>query len=98
MSKLPISVCIIAKDEEKHIENCLKRLLPYGFEVIVTDTGSTDATKEIAMKYGENKIGITYKIRTSKDDVILKLEPLVNYRNFHQTKNIFSQTFWKDFS
>lgn len=43
--------------------------------------------KELAMKYGENKIGITYKIKTDKDDVYLRLQPLVNFRNFHQTKN-----------
>lgn len=53
MSKVPISVCIIAKNEEKHIEECLKRLKPYGFEIIVTDTGSTDRTKEIAQKYAD---------------------------------------------
>lgn len=53
MSKVPISVCIIAKNEEKHIEECLKRLQPYGFEIIVTDTGSTDRTKEIAAKYAD---------------------------------------------
>lgn len=51
MAKIPISVCIISKNEEKHIEECLKRLLPYGFEIIVTDTGSTDRTKELALKY-----------------------------------------------
>lgn len=53
MSKVPISVCIIAKNEEKYIEECLKRLQPYGFEIIVTDTGSTDRTKEIASKYAD---------------------------------------------
>lgn len=53
MSKFPVSVCIIAKDEEKHIEECLKRLLPYGFEIVVTDTGSTDRTKELASKYAD---------------------------------------------
>lgn len=59
MSKIPISVCIIAKNEEKHIEECLKRLVPYGFEIIVTDTGSSDRTKELAKKYA-NKV-IDYK-------------------------------------
>lgn len=39
MSKVPVSVCIIAKNEEKFIEDCLKHLLPYGMEVIVADTG-----------------------------------------------------------
>lgn len=53
MSRVPISVCIIAKNEEKYIEECLKRLQPYGFEIIVTDTGSTDRTKEIATKYAD---------------------------------------------
>lgn len=53
MSKLPISVCIIAKNEEKYIEGCLQCLKPFGFEIIVTDTGSTDRTKEIAEKYAD---------------------------------------------
>ena len=44
MSKVPISVCIIAKNEERFIEDCLKRLKPFGMEIIVTDTGSTDRT------------------------------------------------------
>lgn len=53
MSKLPISVCIIARNEEAHIENCLRRIQPYGFEIIVTDTGSADRTKEIAARYAD---------------------------------------------
>ena len=53
MSKVPISVCLIAKNEEKNIEECLKRLKPYGFEIIVTDTGSTDKTKELAARYAD---------------------------------------------
>lgn len=51
MSRLPISVCIIAKNEEKYIEQCLRHLLPYEMEIVVADTGSTDRTKEIALKY-----------------------------------------------
>lgn len=53
MSKVPISVCIIAKNEERYIEDCLRKLRPYGMEIVVTDTGSTDRTKEIAMKYAD---------------------------------------------
>lgn len=48
---IPISVCIIAKNEEDHIGKCLEPLTPYGFEIIVVDTGSTDRTKEIALQY-----------------------------------------------
>lgn len=50
---LPVSVCIIAKNEEKYIEECLKHLIGYGMEIVVTDTGSTDRTKEIASKYAD---------------------------------------------
>lgn len=60
MSKIPISVCIIAKNEEKHIEECLKRLKPYGFEIIVTDTGSTDRTKELATKYADKVLDFAW--------------------------------------
>lgn len=47
----PLSVCIIAKNEEAHLEECLKRLVPFGFEIVLTDTGSTDQTIAIAEKY-----------------------------------------------
>lgn len=47
----PISVCIIAKNEEKRIERLLSSLAPYQFEIVIADTGSTDRTKEIATKY-----------------------------------------------
>ena len=56
MSKIPVTVCIIAKNEEKHIEECLKHLKKYGMEIIVTDTGSTDCTKEIAEKYADKVV------------------------------------------
>ncbi len=48
---LPISVCIIAKNEEAHIEECCKHIVPYGFEIVLADTGSTDRTVELAEKY-----------------------------------------------
>lgn len=48
---IPISVCIIGKNEEQHIENCLTPLAAYPFEIIYVDTGSEDRTKEIAAKH-----------------------------------------------
>lgn len=51
---LPISVCLIAKNEEKHIEECLRRLSVFDWEIIVVDTGSTDRTIEIAKSYTSN--------------------------------------------
>ena len=49
----PISVCIIAKNEEKNIERCLKSIYKHPFEIIVVDTGSTDNTKELAVGYAD---------------------------------------------
>ena len=60
MSKVPISVCIIAKNEEKYIEECLRKLKPYGFEIVVADTGSTDATKELASRYADKVVDFTW--------------------------------------
>lgn len=48
---IPITVCMIAKNEDNHIEECLKRLRPCKFEIVVVDTGSVDRTIEIAHKY-----------------------------------------------
>ena len=49
-----ISICIICKNEEQNIEHCLKSFDNIGYEIVVVDTGSTDNTKEIAMKYTAN--------------------------------------------
>lgn len=45
---IPISVCIIGKNEERHMENCLAPLAVHPFEIVYVDTGSEDGTKEIA--------------------------------------------------
>lgn len=53
-----ISICIIAKNEEKNIGNCIKAInasLPYSkliYEICLTDTGSTDNTIAIAKSLG----------------------------------------------
>ena len=51
ITMFPVSVCMIAKNEDIHIEECLKRLRPCKFEIIVVDTGSVDRTMETARKY-----------------------------------------------
>lgn len=48
---IPISVCIITKNEAKNLQKCLASLHPYPFEIVVVDTGSTDDTMDIARRY-----------------------------------------------
>lgn len=54
-----LSVCMIVRDEEKFLDNCLKSLKPLLdlnlAELIIVDTGSVDKTIEIAKKY-TNKV------------------------------------------
>lgn len=50
---IPISVCIITKNQAAHLQKCLKALKPYPFEIVVTDTGSTDHSLEIARQYAD---------------------------------------------
>lgn len=50
---IPITACIITKNESQNLDKCLKALCAYPFEIVVVDTGSTDDSKEIARKYTE---------------------------------------------
>lgn len=52
---LPVSLCMIARNEEKYIRNCLESAKDLVNEIIIIDTGSTDKTKEICKNY-TNKI------------------------------------------
>ena len=51
MPKQTISLCMIAKNEEKHLEECLNSVKELVDEVIIVDTGSTDKTKQIGKKF-----------------------------------------------
>ncbi len=47
-----ISLCMIVRDEEAHIADCLRSAKPYVDEMVVVDTGSRDRTREIARSLG----------------------------------------------
>jgi len=50
---ITVSVCMIVKNEEKILERCLDSIADLADEIVIADTGSTDATKEIAARYTE---------------------------------------------
>lgn len=49
--KFPLSVAIIARDEEKNLPACLAGL-SFADDIVVVDSGSTDATVDIAEDFG----------------------------------------------
>lgn len=49
-----ISLCMIARDEERVIGECLMSVQHVFREIILVDTGSTDRTREIATELGAN--------------------------------------------
>ncbi|MBX3097257.1 MAG: glycosyltransferase [Fimbriimonadaceae bacterium] len=47
-----ISLCMIVKNEERVLEECLRSAVHHFDQIIIVDTGSTDATKEICYRFG----------------------------------------------
>lgn len=85
---IPISICIIAKNEEKNMEPFLssiqKHMGSYPHEIVLVDTGSTDKTVEIARKYtdkifffewiGDFSAARNYSVSIASYDWILVLD------------------------
>jgi glycosyltransferase involved in cell wall biosynthesis len=49
---LRLSLCMIVRDEEQMLPRCLEAVAAVVDEIVVVDTGSTDATIEIARSFG----------------------------------------------
>ena len=47
-----LSVCMIVKNEEQYLANCLNSIKDIASEIVIIDTGSTDNTIQIAKSYG----------------------------------------------
>ncbi|HUB88085.1 MAG TPA: glycosyltransferase [Verrucomicrobiae bacterium] len=47
-----LSVCLIVKNEEKFLTQCLSSVKAIAHQIVVVDTGSTDRTVEIAKSFG----------------------------------------------
>ncbi len=53
---LTLSLCMIVRDEEQMLGRCLAAVAPAVDEIVIVDTGSTDATIEIARSFGARVI------------------------------------------
>lgn len=55
-----ISVCMIVKNEESKLKECLLSLDNLCEEIIIVDTGSTDNTKQVAAEFTDNIYDFTW--------------------------------------
>ncbi len=58
--KLKISLCMIVKNEERFLRNCLKSVQGAVDEIVIVDTGSTDTTLDIAREFGAKIVQHTW--------------------------------------
>jgi len=61
MPPLDISLCMIVKDEEKHLERCLSSVQGLVSEIIVADTGSADQSVTIAKRFGARVLQLPWE-------------------------------------
>lgn len=52
MEPLPLSISIVSFNEEKNLRRCLASAAGLAREIVLVDSGSTDATLEVAKEYG----------------------------------------------
>jgi glycosyltransferase involved in cell wall biosynthesis len=57
-----LSLCMIVKNEERNLPRCLDSVRGLAGELIVVDTGSSDATPEIAAGFGAEAIPFDFSI------------------------------------
>jgi GT2 family glycosyltransferase/2-polyprenyl-3-methyl-5-hydroxy-6-metoxy-1,4-benzoquinol methylase/predicted Zn-dependent protease len=55
-----LSVCLIVKNEERFLAQCLKSVRDVAQQIVVVDTGSTDHTVEIAKEFGAEVHSFTW--------------------------------------
>ncbi|MCU0591473.1 MAG: glycosyltransferase [Desulfobacterales bacterium] len=56
-----LSLCMIVRDEERHLARCLQSAKPIADEIILVDTGSTDRTKAIGAVFGAKVYDVSWK-------------------------------------
>lgn len=57
----PISLCMIVKNEESNLEECLLSFRPIADEIVIVDTGSEDRTRAIAERFTRKVISSPWR-------------------------------------
>jgi glycosyltransferase involved in cell wall biosynthesis/tetratricopeptide (TPR) repeat protein len=58
--RMPVSLCMIVKNEEQNLPACLDSVKDLVGEMVVVDTGSTDRTKEVAAGFGAKVVNFAW--------------------------------------
>ena len=81
---IEISLCMIVKNEEKVLARCLDSVADLVDEIVIVDTGSTDATKKIAANYTDKIYDFTW------------VDDFSAARNFAFSRGTGDYLFWLD--
>ncbi len=79
-----ISLCMIVRNEEAVLERCLKGVTDIADEIIIVDTGSTDASKDIAARFTDRIYDFPW------------VDDFAAARNFSFSKATMDFIFWLD--
>ena len=78
-----LSLCMIVKNEERHLIKCLSSIRDIVDEIIIVDTGSTDKTKKIARVFGAKLYEFSWTGDFSAAVIIhLIRRPAIGFRSF----------------
>lgn len=102
-SKSTLSLCMIVKNEEKHLVRCLRSVRDIVDEIIVVDTGSTDRTKDIAKVFGAKVLDFpwtgdfsearNHSLEQATGDwiLILDADEIISARDFAELNDLIHQ-------
>lgn len=102
-AKLPITAIILTYNEEYMIRGCLESLKPLAIEIIVVDSGSTDATLAIAKEYTDHIYLHQFENYGKQrnwalEHLPIKTEWVLNLDADHRITTKLVQEIWKAFS
>lgn len=105
-----ISLCMIVKNEEQCLERCLASVNDVVDEIIIVDTGSTDATVEIAKKYSAKIFHFKWRddfsaarnfslSKASKEWIlVLDADEFLSSSDAKEIRNVIKTAEWEAFS
>lgn len=106
MKRPQITLCMIVKDEEESLADCLNSASPLVDDMIIVDTGSTDQTKKIAKQFTRCVYDYTWRddfadarnfaLNQSDADWVLWLD--ADERLVIENKDLWLKTFIEKFS